>query len=232
MEFSTLNEKTLVLIPFFNEEEKVFDVISSIKKVFDNILCINDGSTDSTFKILKNISQIDIISHPTNCGQGTAILTGIKFFLHKTDFEYLITFDGDGQHSINDAKLMLMHIQKHNLDAVFGSRFIEKDSYKNMPFKRIILLKLAIFFEKTFYRIKLSDAHNGLRVLRKSACERLEFLECSEMAHSTEIAFRISNDSKLKIGEYQTNIKYLKNAKGSQIALNFLNIISELIQRK
>lgn len=232
MNFSILNKKTLVIIPFFNEEEKVIDVISSIKKIFDNILCINDGSTDSTFDLLKNIPNIHIISHSTNCGQGTAILTGIKFFLYKTDFEYLITVDGDGQHSIEDAKLMLMHIQKYNLDAVFGSRFKEKNSYKNIPFKRIILLKLAIFFEKIFYRIKLSDAHNGLRVLKKSACKRLEFLECAEMAHSTEIAFRISRDPSLKIGEYQTNIKYLKNAKGSQIALNFLNIISELIQRK
>ena len=132
MEFSALNKKTLVLIPFFNEEEKVFDVISSIKKVFDNVLCINDGSTDSTLNILKNLSKIQIISHSTNCGQGTAILTGIKYFLHKTDFEYLITFDGDGQHSINDAKLMLMHIQKHHLDAVFGSRFIKKENYKNI----------------------------------------------------------------------------------------------------
>ena len=79
MEFSALNKKTLVLIPFFNEEEKVFDVISSIKKVFDNVLCINDGSTDSTLNILKNLSKIQIISHSTNCCQGTAILTGIKY---------------------------------------------------------------------------------------------------------------------------------------------------------
>ena len=93
MDFSILNKKTLILIPFFNEEEKVFDVISSIKEIFDNVLCINDGSTDSTFNILKNISDINVISHSTNCGQGTAILTGIKFFLHKTNFEYLITFD-------------------------------------------------------------------------------------------------------------------------------------------
>ena len=121
---------------------------------------------------------------------------------------------------------------EENLDAVFGSRFITKSSLKKIPFKRIILLKFAILFERIFYKIKLSDAHNGLRLLRRSAVERLRFLECSEMAHSTEIAYRIQNDKELKIGEQISNIFYKDKAKGSQLSLNSLNIISELIQRK
>ncbi len=227
----TLEEKALVIIPLFNEEDKVVNVIENIQKVFKNILCVNDGSTDKTLSIIKNFKSISVISHSLNCGQGTSLLTGIKYFLYETNFEYCITFDGDGQHSPINAKAMLFFTEKQNLDAVLGSRFIDKKYIKEIPFRRKILLKIAILFEKLFFNIQLSDAHNGLRVLKRSACFLLEDLECAEMAHATEIAFKLQN-SKLMIGEYPSKVNYAKDLKGSQISLNSLNIISELIQRK
>ena len=226
-----IEDKALVIIPIFNEENNIKDVIEKVQRVFKNILCINDGSTDSTFTVIKNLESISVISHCLNCGQGTSLLTGIKYFLNYTNLEYCITIDGDGQHSVQDARKMLLYSEKKNLDAVIGSRFIDPKYIKEVPLRRIILLKIAILFEKLFYRIKLSDAHNGLRVLKRSACLILEDLECAEMAHSTEIAYKLQNSS-LKIGEYPSKISYSKNLKGSQISLNSLNIISELIQRK
>ena len=226
-----IEDDALVIIPLYNEEELIFDVLNNINKVFKNILCINDGSTDKTLSILDSFKSISVISHCLNCGQGTTLLTGIKYFLNKTNFKYCITIDGDGQHSLEDAKNMLLHSKKHNLDAVLGSRFIDKKYAKQIPIKRIILLKIAMLFEKLFYKIQLSDAHNGLRVLKRSACLKLQDLECAEMAHATEIAFKLQN-SNLKIGEYPSRVFYSKNLKGSQTSLNSLNIISELIQRK
>ncbi len=226
-----IEDNTMVIIPLYNEEEKIIDVVNSINKFFNNILCINDGSTDKTLSIINTLQSVSVISHCMNCGQGTALLTGIKYFLYQTNYEYCITIDGDGQHSLEDARNMLFHIEKNNFDAVLGSRFIEKNYIKEIPFKRFFLLKVAKIFEKLFYKIKLTDAHNGLRVLRRSACYKLEDLECAEMAHATEIAYKLQN-SNLKIGEYPTIINYSKNLKGSQTSLNALNIISELIQRK
>ena len=226
-----LENNTLIIIPLYNEEEKIIDVINAINKVFKNILCINDGSTDKTLPIINSLKSVSVISHSMNCGQGTSLLTGIKYFLYKTNFEYCITIDGDGQHSLEDARNMLSYIKKNNLDAVLGSRFIEKKNIKKIPFKRVFLLKVATLFEKLFYKINLTDAHNGLRVLRRSACYKLEDLECAEMAHATEIAYKLQN-SNLKIDEYPTIVNYSKSLKGSQTSLNSLNIISELIQRK
>ena len=165
----TLEDRSLVIIPLFNEEDNVINVIKSLQKFFKNILCINDGSTDNTFSKIENMKSISVISHCMNCGQGTSLLTGIKYFLHKTNFEYCVTIDGDGQHSVDDAKAMLSYTEKQNLDAVIGSRFIDKEHIKEIPFRRKILLKTAILFEKLFFKIKLSDAHNGLRVLKRSA---------------------------------------------------------------
>ena len=130
-----IENKAFVIIPVFNEEENIVDVILNSKKVFKNILCIDDGSTDSTLAQIKKLKSVKYVSHIMNCGQGTSILTGIKYFLNKTDLEYLITLDGDGQHSILDAKKMLHHIEKENLDALFGSRFISRESLKKFLLK-------------------------------------------------------------------------------------------------
>ena len=226
-----IENNTLVIIPLYNEGDKIIDVIDSTSKVFKNILCINDGSTDKTLPIINSLQSVSVISHCMNCGQGTSLLTGIKYFLYQTNFEYCITIDGDGQHSLEDAKNMLFYIKKNNFDAVLGSRFIEKKYIKEIPFKRVFLLKVATLFEKLFYKINLTDAHNGLRVLRRSACYILEDLECAEMAHATEIAYKLQY-SNLKIAEYPTIVNYSKSLKGSQSSLNSLNIISELLQRK
>ena len=224
-------EKSLVLIPVFNEEEQIINIINECKKYFKHILCVDDGSSDSTYKLIDELKDITLLSHCINCGQGTALLTGIKYFLKYTNLEYLITLDGDGQHSIKDICLMLDVIENNNYDAVLGSRFLNKEYLSKVPFKRKFLLQVARVFEKLFYRINLTDAHNGLRVLKRNACIELKNLECSEMAHATEIAYKLTR-SNLKIIEYPCKIKYENNLKGSQLSLNGLNIISELIQRK
>ena len=77
-----LENNTLVIIPLYNEEEKIIEVINSISKVFKNILCINDGSTDKTLSIINSLQSVSVISHCLNCGQGTSLLTGIKYFLN------------------------------------------------------------------------------------------------------------------------------------------------------
>ena len=224
-------DKTLVIIPVFNEEKNIIDVIYECKKYFTNILCIDDGSTDSSYKLIHELKDIILLSHCINCGQGTALLTGIKYFLDYTNFEYLITLDGDGQHRIKDICLMLDLIEKNNYDAILGSRFLNKDYSSKIPLKRKILLQVARVFEKLFYKIDLTDAHNGLRILRRNACIELNNLECSEMAHATEIAYKLTRNN-LKIIEYPCQIKYKNDLKESQLSLNGLNIISELIQRK
>ena len=149
-----------------------------------------------------------------------------------TDFNYVITFDGDGQHLAKDAYEMFKYLKKESHQIVVGNRFKDEKAIKEIPLLKRIILNLAIKYERIFYSIKLNDSHNGLRVLtRKIVSENILPIKNNDMAHATEIAYKLTSSS-LKIKEYPCKIKYEKNLKGSQLSLNGLNIISELIQRK
>ena len=224
-------KNTLILIPAYNEEVNIKNVIKECLNHFENILVVDDGSTDNTFKEISQIKKIIVLKHPINSGQGQALNTGINFFLNNNDYKYLITIDADGQHSPLDAFKMLNLAYEKNYDAVLGSRFLKNESIRLVPFSKKIILKLAKIFERIFYKIYLSDAHNGLRVLNKKACKILSDLDSSGMAHATEIAYKLFKN-KLSIAEYPCKIKYKKNKNKGQNILNSFNILSELLQKK
>ena len=90
---SDISDKTLILIAAYNESKYIKKVIQDCKKFFKNILVVDDGSIDNTSNIIKKYEKILLIKHCINCGQGTAISTGIDFFLNHTNFEYLKPFN-------------------------------------------------------------------------------------------------------------------------------------------
>ena len=226
-----LLEKSLILIPAFNEEDNIAEVLKNCTKYFENILLIDDGSTDKTSEIAAKFKSVLQINHCINCGQGTAISTGLNYFINKTNLDYLITFDADGQHRVVDALDMIHFANQYSYDVVFGSRFLNKEKLDAVPYKRRLILIIAKMFEKLFYGIKLTDAHNGLRVLNRKACKNLLNLDCSSMAHSTEIVIKLTK-SKLVYSEYPCKVLYYINGKLSQSPFNGLNIISDLFQKK
>ena len=228
---SNLLNRVILLIPAYNEDARISQVILNCKKYFKNILVVEDGSSDSTFQEAFKAKPSFILRHCINCGQGSSLATGIKFFLEETDYDYLITFDADGQHLPNDALLMLKYAVKNNHKAVFGSRFLSKKSLSEVPRLKTITLNFAKLFERIFFGISLSDAHNGLRVLNREACSKLLRLESSSMANGTEIAFRLIN-ANIKIKEFPCTILYDLDNKKSQSPLAGLNILSDLLQKK
>tara|TARA_Y100001968_G_scaffold116299_1_gene105667 strand:+ start:2055 stop:2753 length:699 start_codon:yes stop_codon:yes gene_type:complete len=230
-ELNLLDDQSLVLIPAYNEENRIGLIINECKKYFKNILVVDDGSIDNTYKEIKSSNPSLIIRHCHNCGQGAAIKTGIKYFLKETNFSYLITLDADAQHLPENAKSMLNYALKNDSDAVFGSRFLNSGIKNSIPYSRKLLIKFGIYFEKVFYGIKMTDAHNGLRVLSRTACRDIQNMNSSDMAHATEIVMRLMKSS-LIINEYPCQIMYKKNDKESQSPLQALNIISDLIQKK
>lgn len=224
-------DKVMLVIPAFNEQGRISKVINKCKKYFSTIVLIEDGSTDSTYEESLKSSPSVILKHPINCGQGTALATGIRYFIDYTDYKYLVTFDADGQHMPEDAISMVNYAIKNNFDAVFGSRFLKRESLLKVPKIKRMALNFAKMFENIFFGISLSDAHNGLRVLSREACLNLLSLNSSSMANGTEIAFRLIR-AKIKIREFPCTILYNPDIKISQSPLASLNIISDLIQRK
>lgn len=215
-------DDTLVLVPAFNEEKNIEIVIDSLKKYFSEILIVNDGSTDKTKHILK-VKKVKSIHHIINLGQGAALETGLQYFINNKKYNYIITFDADGQHTSLDAYNMLNLIKKKDFQAVIGSRFKSKDSIKQIPFLKKCTLIMAKFYERCFYGIKLSDAHNGLRVLKREiVTNNILPIQSGGMNHATEISFKIMHSTKDFL-EFPVNIKY--KGKKSQSPLNAINIL-------
>ena len=225
---SDISDKTLILIAAYNESKYIKKVIQDCKKIFKNILIVDDGSIDETSNIIKKFKKILLIKHCINCGQGTAISTGIDFFLNYTNLEYLITIDADSQHNPSDAFKMLNYASKNKYNVVLGSRFLVKNN--SIPVKRGFALKMAILFERLFYGFKLTDAHNGLRVLSRKACKTLNYLNASGMAHATEIPLRLIKAG-YYLNEFPCKVNYNLSKKSTTL-ISSLNIVSDLIQNK
>ena len=224
-------ENSLVIVPAFNEGRIVSSTINNLSEYFKNILVIDDGSFDNTLEESIKSSSTIVLHHPCNCGQGRSLHTGIKFFLENTKYEYLITFDADGQHYPLDALKMLDFAIINKCDAVFGSRFLDKNLAKKIPLIRKIILKMANYFEKIFLGLNLTDSHNGLRVLNRNACKLLKTTKSAKMAHATEFANILKNNT-IYLAEFPVKVYYSSKIKKSQSPLSSLNIISDLMQGK
>lgn len=212
----------LIIMPAFNEELRLFKTINSLLKYFKNIVLINDGSTDNTSLKAKKF-DIVTLNHPINLGQGAALETGFIYFLSNKKYKYAITFDADGQHDPDEALKMLIMAKETKVNAVLGSRFLNKENSKNIPLLKKITLKLAVIYESLFFNINFTDAHNGLRVLEKSiVAEDILPIKNHDMFHATEITQKISKSGK-KIKEYPVKISY--SSVKSQPTLNAINIV-------
>jgi polyprenyl-phospho-N-acetylgalactosaminyl synthase len=204
--------KILFLIRAFNEATRIPQVLESIISAgFTEILVVNDGSTDGTRQILEEQFQgkIYAIHHLINRGGGAALETGFSYIrryasLH--DWEYVVTFDADGQHDIADMQVFLETIKKHpKIQIVYGSRFITK-THSNVPKLRRIILWWGKIFTSIMSWVHLTDAHNGYRMFRIDVIEKIH-LTMDGMEYASELIDEIYMHG-FSIKEVPVNIHY------------------------
>jgi polyprenyl-phospho-N-acetylgalactosaminyl synthase len=200
-------ENIFVIIPAHNEHSTIVTVVQDLLSCNYEIVVIDDGSTESLHSLLKSF-PVYFLRHEINLGQGAAIQTGIDFALLKKA-DYIVTFDGDGQHKAEDIDKMITAVATDKFDIVLGSRFI--NATNSIPWKRKILLKLARFVNYIFTGLFLTDAHNGLRVMTKAASEKIRIRE-NGMAHATEILSAVKKN-KLRYTEVAVTIYYTDYSK-------------------
>lgn len=220
-----LNNDTWVVIPLFNEAPVVGQVIDSLKATFINVVCVDDGSTDGSGEIARQ-SGARVITHPINLGQGASLQTGITYAREQPGAEYIITFDADGQHRIEDALAMLALARSKRLGIVFGSRFL--DDRTSLGWAKRVVLKTAVWVTNRSTGMKLTDAHNGLRVLSVEAARKVN-LQQDRMAHATEIVLQL-RQTELPWEEFPVEVIYTSYSKAKgQSLLNSVNILFDLI---
>lgn len=217
--------RVLVVVPAYNEELIIEDIVLSIISEGYSLVIVDDGSNDFTFAKAQKFSCY-VLRHCINLGQGAAIQTGFQFGLQHTDCDVFVTFDADGQHRVEDIEKMIKPILDNQVDVVLGSRFLGVDP-ENIPNSRRFFLKMAALLTRIIARIKVTDTHNGFRAFSRLALSQIELVH-NDMSHASEI-LSIIHDKKLKYVEVPVKIIYsdYSLAKG-QTLLNGINILWDM----
>jgi len=194
--------KITVGIPAYNEEKNIAKIIVKLKKMVDQILVCDDGSTDSTCAIAESLGAI-VINHPKNLGYGSAIRS-IFLKAKEINAEVLVTIDADGQHKIEDVKKVIKPIVDGQADISIGSRFLEEGD--NSPKYRKLGIKIITKVTNSSLSEKITDAQSGFRAYNSKVLQSLTPSDTG-MGISTEILIKSSNLG-LKIAEVPTEIQY------------------------
>lgn len=221
-------DNVVILIPTYNEGKVIKQTIDSIPPEFKHIICVDDGSRDDSKQLIKK-TRATLLSHPYNLGQGASLQTALDYALEHGNYDYFVTFDADGQHRIEDVLHMLDVIKKDDVDIVLGSRFTGR-VINISPIKKAVL-KVAVKFSNLTTGVKLTDAHNGLRVFNRRAAEAMK-LQMPDFAHATEIIERIAQQN-LRYKEVPVTITYTAYSRGKgQTVINAINIAFDTAMNK
>jgi polyprenyl-phospho-N-acetylgalactosaminyl synthase len=194
--------KIYIVIAAYNESKRIGRVIDELLKEYKDIVVVDDGSSDSTSKIVKE-KDVVLLRHVVNRGQGAALKTGIEYARLK-GADIIVTYDADGQFLAKEIRDVIAPIAKGQYDIVLGSRFL--GTAVNIPPMKRLVLKLGVIFVFLLYGIRITDSQSGFRALSKEAAEKIN-LSCDRMEHAGEFFYEIVRN-KLKYKEVPITVIY------------------------
>jgi glycosyltransferase involved in cell wall biosynthesis len=223
--------KLCIVIPSYNEEGSIKDVITATKKVFKKspldftILCVDDGSKDKTAMIAQKSAVV--ISHVLNTGAGGATATGLSY-AEQNGYDIAATMDADGQHAPEDVLAGVLTMVDNNIDLLIGSRLMNTEG---MSKAKIIGNRGLSFITYVLFGINSTDSQSGLRIFSRTALERLRW-KTSGYEFCSEMLWR-AKQQKMNIDEYSIQALYsdYSKAKG-QNNWNGVNIVKSLLRRR
>lgn len=194
--------RILILMPAYNEGRVIAGVIGDLRRLFPDVVVVDDGSTDDTAQQAQ-IAGAKVIRHVLNRGQGAALQTGIEYFL-SSGAECVVTFDSDGQHRVDDVVPMVIQIKRGEADVVLGSRFLGRS--EGMPLGRHVLLQVAVILTRALSGLHVTDTHNGLRAISRHAA-RVLAIRARRMAHASELLDQLGR-ANLRVSEAPVRVAY------------------------
>ena len=216
-----MKKKIFAVIPAYNEEKRIYDVVKKTKNYADRVIVVDDGSKDNTKEAAENAGAI-VLSHLVNLGKGAAAKTGCDYaFENKADI--IILIDADGQHDPKEIPRFLESLDKN--DIVLGSRKINA----NMPF----VLRFGNWFInraiKFLYGIKIIDSQCGYRAFASGVYKILRW-KASDYSMESEMIAKIGK-YKLRYEELPIETIYSDRYKGTTVIDGF-KIVFNLITWK
>lgn len=213
-----------IIIPAYNEGERLENTLEGLCRRYTNIIVVDDGSRDDT-GVYALQYPVWLLRHVVNRGQGAALQTGIDFALRR-GAEVIVTFDADGQHAADEIEALLAPVREGQFDIALGSRFL--GATIGLVWTRWLVLKLGVLFTRVFSRIRVTDAHNGLRALNRRAAQTIRITQ-DRMAHASEILDQVYQHG-LRYCEVPVTIRYTDATREKgQSSWNALRIVGQLV---
>ncbi|MDP8262134.1 MAG: glycosyltransferase family 2 protein [Candidatus Ancaeobacter aquaticus] len=152
--------KVCVLVPVYNEENHLRELLDGVKTVISDIIVVDDGSTDKSSAVAES-AGVHVIRHETNSGKGAALKSGFDY-VSKGDWDAVITIDGDGQHDYNEINTFIDRAGE--ADILIGNRL---DDTKSMPIIRLWTNQFTSNVVSKIAGQKIPDSQCGFRLFHK-----------------------------------------------------------------
>ena len=193
--------KTILIIPAFNEEKAIGDVIEKSFQYVDDILVVDDGSKDNTYEIVKNTDAL-IIRHETNLGKGVALRDAFNYI---KNYDIVVTIDGDGQHDPSEIPKLIKPIKEAKADLVNGSRYLDGFDDDTPAYRRVGQRVLDIATNITS-GTSVTDSQSGFRAFKGDTIKYYRFRDTGFGIESEMLADASENN--LKIIEVPITVRY------------------------
>jgi glycosyltransferase involved in cell wall biosynthesis len=218
---------TVVVVRVFNEAPVVGGVVSQLVTAGLRVIAVDDASTDTSADEIDKTGAMRV-THPINLGAGGALQTGYEAALRYSDARYIACFDADGQHQLEDL-LGMIRLIRQGYDVVMGSRFLDGKTQMS-PLRRVIL-RMATRLLNRGSGTRLTDAHNGLRLVTREVAAGIK-LSHAGMAYASELEFYLTRPQH-RVVEYPVHILYTdySRAKGQPL-LNSVNILADTVAHR
>ena len=215
--------KTIIAIPAYNEASVIQEVIKEIKKSgYENIIVIDDGSTDDTCAKAAELIGKKALRHRLNRGKGGATKTGIEA-AKLLGADIIVTVDGDGQHDPGDIQKLIAPILENKADVVLGTRLI---SPAGMPMHKIIANHVGNFFTWYLFGLWVTDSQSGFRAYSRRAADLIN-TKADRYEYDSEVIREIYI-YKLKYIEIPIMVRYTDYSMGKVQKQGFFNGLKTL----
>jgi hypothetical protein len=172
MENRMHSSNSLIIIPAYNEQDSIRDVIGKLKANAAHLdfVVVDDGSADATALVAAQCGA-PVLRLPCNLGYARAVQTGLKYAL-RGDYATVAFLDGDGQHNPEDVKRLLAALEQQKADVVIGSRFSGQRRLTG-PLGRRLGMRLFSWVTRIATGTRIFDTTSGLKAMNRRACEAL-----------------------------------------------------------
>lgn len=189
-------KEVLLIVPAFNEQDSIREVIRTIEGSGYAYLVVNDGSTDATAQLLEemNASHVNLVE---NLGIGGAVQTGYKYALRQ-GYRIAVQFDGDGQHDVSYVDKLIEPILLDQADIVVGSRFVGSESAFRSSFARRMGIRILSGLLKLTSGSYVHDVTSGFRAVNRKAMAvfarsyPIDYPEPESLAYALARGFKVA----------------------------------------